>query len=442
MLKRASLKRRLLLLVLGATLAGWLGEAVTTYQSTRMEVYQLLDAHLEQVARLLVSQVEHELGEMGHDDSSLPMGPLSNVAFQVWEGDTLRLSSGNAPLTPISVKQTGFSLEDFDGKRWRVFSVWSRDHRYLLHVAEVNTMRERVSEVISNNMAFSLMLFFPVLALMLWGAVTHGLSPLVRLTREVGLRDPENLVALDPGKAPNEVLPLIEHLNRLFARIETFLQKERRFTADAAHELRTPVAAIKAQAQVAQAADLLSERMVAIQNVILGCDRAAYLIEQLLVLARIDALEGQGVQPCNLREIASGVVAIVAPAALDQGVRIELIEEDVVTVTGNPDLLSILLRNLIDNAVRHTPRGTTVRVEIARSENAAYLTVSDDGEGIPEHEQEKVMARFYRPSGTKAGGSGLGLSIVKRIADIHGAAIKLRTPESDIGLSVDVIFRL
>jgi two-component system sensor histidine kinase QseC len=235
---------------------------------------------------------------------------------------------------------------------------------------------------------------------------------------------------------------LIERLNELFVRIEASLQKERRFTADAAHELRTPVAAIKAQAQVARAASAETERVHALDNAILGCDRAAHLIEQLLTLARIDTLGDEVTEPCRLKTIATEVIASIAPMALSQNVRLELTKGgDETVVGGNPVLLRILLRNLIDNAVRHTRPGTAVEIDIAEEHGQVSLSVSDNGPGIPEEELNKVAERFYRPLGTSASGSGLGLSIVKRIAEIHSASLQLSPKKDGNGLNVMVVFR-
>jgi two-component system sensor histidine kinase QseC len=237
------------------------------------------------------------------------------------------------------------------------------------------------------------------------------------------------------------VVPLIERLNQLFVRIEASLQKERRFTADAAHELRTPVAAIKAQAQVARSASDEAERIHALDNAILGCDRAAHLIDQLLTLARIDTLGEETAEPCRLRSIAAEVIATIAPTALIRNVWLELTEGDEATVPGNPVLLRILLRNLIDNAVRHTGAGTSVRIDVAHDAGQIRLSVSDNGPGIPQAELERVSERFYRPLGTQASGSGLGLSIVRRIAEIHAASLRLAPSKDGSGLIATVTFK-
>ncbi|MBI2287165.1 MAG: hypothetical protein HYU79_07000 [Nitrosomonadales bacterium] len=302
-------------------------------------------------------------------------------------------------------------------------------------------MREELARDIAGNLLRPMWFSLPLLALLLWIAVLRGLRPLDKLAREVEQREPDNLAALDASTAPREVVPLIERLNRLFLRIEASMQKERRFTADAAHELRTPVAAIKAQAQVARAASSEAERIHALDNAILGCDRAAHLIDQLLTLARVDTLDRGVVEPCQLRDIAAETIAALAPAALEKGVQFELLASDETVVRGNPGLLRVLLRNLLDNSMRHTPPGTSVQVSIDHEPGVVHLSVSDNGPGIPEQERDKVLERFYRPLGTQASGSGLGLSIVKRIAEVHDAALQILPAGEGQGLRVTVSFK-
>ena len=179
----------------------------------------------------------------------------------------------------------------------------------------------------------------------------------------------------------------------------------------------------------------------ALDNAILGCDRAAHLIDQLLTLARIDTLDDESGQPCALRAIAAEVIAVIAPTALNQHVSIELMTGDETVVRGHPLLLSILLRNLIDNAVRHTASGTSIKVSVNSRNGQTCLSVDDDGPGILEADMARISERFYRPVGTNASGSGLGLSIVRRIADIHAATLNITAGENGKGLSVAVIFK-
>lgn len=442
MREQSSLKKRLLLLALSTVAVVWVGAATFVYFDAREELDEVLDAHLAQDAALLSAQITHELAELEPLHAPLLHKYARRIAFQVWEGGkVLLLHSDNAAQEHLGDMEQGFSNTTMDGHRWRVFTTWDESHGYLVHVAERADVRDELAQDIAGNLLEPLLFSLPLLALMLWVAVARGLQPLGELAADVERRDPETLTPLDAGAAPREVLPLIERLNRLFARIDSTIQKERRFTADAAHELRTPVAGIKAQAQVARAAAGEAERIHALDNAILGCDRATHLIEQLLTLARVDALDAGVAEPCRLRDIAAGEIAAVAPAALAKGVHIELAEGDETAVRGNPELLRILARNLIDNAVRHTPSGTTIRVGIGREQEGTTLSVSDDGPGIPEQEMDKVAERFYRPADTQAGGSGLGLSIVKRIAEVHGASLRFMQAGSGRGLRVTVEFR-
>ena len=437
-----SLKRRLLALTLTTVVVVWIAATAFTYFDAREEFGEILDAHLAQSATLLVVQSTHDLDEIETEHAPLLHKYSRRVAFQVWEGGrVLRLHSANAPAQRLSSQEQGFSNTIIDGHRWRVFSTWNESRNNLIQVAERTEARDELARDVAGNLLQPLWFSLPLLALLLWIAVARGLRPLVKLTDEVAQREPDNLVALDAESAPREVLPLIERLNQLFVRIAASLQKERRFTADAAHELRTPVAAIKAQAQVARMASTDAERMHALNNAILGCDRAAHLIDQLLTLARIDTLGNEATEPCQLRNIAAEVIAALAPTALAQNVRLELTEGDEVTVHGNPILLRILLRNLIDNSVRHTQAGTSVQIDVTNVGRQVRLSVSDSGPGIAEAELERVSERFYRPLGTQASGSGLGLSIVKRIAEVHAASLQLATGTNRSGLRVTVTFK-
>jgi two-component system sensor histidine kinase QseC len=437
-----SLKQRLLALALSTVVVVWLSATAFTYFDAREEFGEILDAHLTQSAALLATQASHELNEVETEQTPLLHKYSLRVAFQVWEGGRLlRLHSANAPGLPLSDLEQGFSDKVIDGHRWRVFSTWDDSGKNLIQVAELTRDREELSRDVAGNLLKPLWFSLPILALMLWLAVTRSLRPLDRLAGEVAQREPNNLASLDAGTAPREVLPLIERLNRLFVRIDESLQKERRFTADAAHELRTPVAGIKAQAQVARAASSDSERTHALDNAILGCDRAAHLIDQLLTLARIDTLDDETAEPCRLRAISVEVIASIVPSALNRDVRLELMDGEEMSVRGNPVLLRILLRNLIDNAVRHTPPGTSVHIDITNKQGQICLSVSDNGPGIPASELDRLGERFYRPLGTSASGSGLGLSIVKRIAEIHAASLQLASPENGNGLTATIIFK-
>ena len=439
MLHKPSLKRHILALTLTAITLVWIGAVAFTFFDARRELNEVLDAHLAQASTLLVAQASHEMEEIKTEQGPLPHRYSLRVAFQVWEdGQQLTMRSANAPLTPLTQQQSGFSNAVIRGQSWRVFSTWDEGHHILIHVAEKSEVREALARTIAANLLTPLWVALPLLGILLWMSIGAGLRPLIRLTHEVEQRAPDNLVPLDATATPSEVTPLIERLNRLFGRISTSLENERRFTADASHELRTPVAAIKAQAQVARGAVGMAERIRALDGAIIGCDRATHLIEQLLTLARVDTADADVLEPCPLRELAIDTIAGMAPAALDKGIQLELAEGSEVVVQGLPALLRVMLRNLLDNATRHTPAGTLVQVEIAGGDRPG-IVIRDNGPGLPSEELEKIAQRFYRPAGTEASGSGLGLSIVERIAEIHGAELRF-TANVPSGLQVSVTF--
>ena len=438
-----SLRRRLLALLLLATALAWLVTMWFSYRDTHHELDELLDAHLAQSASLLIAQVGHEADDIDTEHMPALHRYSRNVAFQVWEkGRKLELRSASAPEEPLSAQREGFSDSTVAGERWRVFSAWDESRHTLVQVGERSEARDELAQTIAENLLRPLMVTLPVLALLIWFGVGAALRPLHSLRRQVAERQPESLTPLEPGSAPAEVQPLVESLNRLFTRVRESFEKEKRFTADAAHELRTPLAAIKTQAQVARAAAGDAERQHALDSVLLGCDRAAHLVEQLLTLARLEPERLGPREPHDLRALATGVIAELAPAALAKNIELHLEEGDAVHAPCFPVLITILMRNLVDNAIRYSPRDSTVRVSVTAGADGAEFTVVDQGPGIEAAEQAQVWERFYRVLGSGETGSGLGLSIVRRIADLHGAQTKLAAGEGGKGLRVTVTFPL
>lgn len=437
---RYSLMGRLLAGLLSALALVWLATALYSYFDTRHEVNRLLDAHLAQSASMIVAQVGHDLEEIDLEHAPQLGEDSRRVAFQIWErGSVLRLHSANAPQARLSPREEGFSRVKIGGKGWRVFSTWDDARRFLVQVGERDEARAEIAAGVARNLLVPLAFALPVLGLLAWLVIARALAPLRALGREVEAREPGNLGEVTAGDEPAEVVPLVRSLNALFGRVGGLIERERRFTADAAHELRTPLAAIKTQAQVARGAPDDATRRHALDNVVAGSDRAARLVEQLLTLARLerDQLKGQ-VGPCDLREIARRTIAELAPAALERGTEIELDAEAAAPVEGHPELIAALLRNLIDNAVRYGPAGGIVRVET----HGASMSVTDQGPGIPPEERARVGERFYRIVGTEPSGSGLGLSIVERIATLHGAQVALGEGPGGRGLRVTVAFRV
>lgn len=437
-----SVRRRLLVAVLGTLACVWLAIAVYSYFDARHEIGELLDAHLAQSASMIVAQAGGDPGAIELEHAPQLHRRTRKVAFQIWDrGKVLRLHSANAPDQRFSARDEGFSDVTIAGQDWRVFSSWDARRRYLVQVGERASARREIASHVARNLLMPLLLALPLLGLLIWGSISGALRPLARLGDDVAARRADDLSPLPPGGVPQEAAPLVANLNTLFARVGAVLEDERRFTADAAHELRTPLAALKAQAQVARAASDGTQRNRALDNVIAGCDRAARLVEQLLTLARLSQGPAPDLmQQADLRDLAREAVAALAPGAIAKRVDLGLEAPLPAVIHGHPGLLDILLRNVVDNAVRYSRAGGAVSVGVCAKDGWRTVTVIDQGPGIAPQEREQVGRRFYRILGSVESGSGLGLSIAKRIAEIHGASLSLETPEGGAGLCVRVAF--
>jgi signal transduction histidine kinase len=298
-------------------------------------------------------------------------------------------------------------------------------------------LRHELDEHFIEALLTPLLFGLPLLGGWIWLATWRGLRPLDEIAVELGTRAPERLDPVVPAAAPREIRPLLEALNNLFGRVGQALDNERRFTADAAHELRTPLAAITTQAQVAARARDAAERDHALAQLTTSARRASHLVEQLLTLARLDPAAGLPMSELRLDTLAAEVCADHGAAALEKNVALELSAPAPVTVAGNDAMLRILLRNLLDNAVRYTPAGGKVGVGVT----ADTLAVSDSGPGIPADQRANALRRLHRLAGQEIEGSGLGLSIVARIAELHNARLDLADGIGQPGLTVRLTFR-
>jgi two-component system sensor histidine kinase QseC len=439
---RYSLRRRLLTLLLGSVVFAWTVATLLTYRHAHHELDELLDAHLARSARLLLAQEGDELEEI-RLDATTDAGPYGqDIVLQVWRnGRTLVLRSAGAPDTRLSATETGFSDAEVAGRHWRVFSGWDVERGVLVQVAEDHALRERLLAHYTLSGLPALLFGVPLLGVLVWLTVGAAVRPLAGLGLEVSRRGPGDLHPIGDEGAPDEVRPLVERLNALFARIAESMQSERRFTSHAAHELRTPIAAIRAQAEVARDSHDPAARRPALDRVIEGCDRAARLVDQMLLLARIDESAAQGTPTATrLEQAAARVIADLAPAALAQGVALELDACEAVPVAADEALLDVLLRNLVDNAVRHGGAPGPVTVRCLRRDGAGLLEVRDHGPGVDATELTRLGQRFFRATGARGPGSGLGLSIVQRIADGCGARVTYARGDEGHGFVVVVSF--
>ena len=440
--RRRSLRRQLLVLLLSAVSGAWIIAASLSFFDARHEIGEVLDGHLAQVASL----VSVQSGQSDDDDEvDTEHAPLLHrysrrVMFQVWDGGTvLRLHSQNAPNTPLSREREGFSDAIVDGSRWRVFSAWDQRSGRLVQVAEQLYERDELTTAVARNFMIPLAITLPVLGVLIWIAVGRATHSLTHVNQQVASRAADNLTPLAVEDVPAEIGGLVTNLNQLFGRVQGLIEQERNFTADAAHELRTPLAGIRAQAQVARGATDASERTRALAGVIAGCDRATHAVEQMLTLARL-APDAVSFHPASvdLWPVLRTAIGDLAPFAVAKDMDIAVNERTGAMVSGDSGLLAILFRNLVDNAIRYSAPGTAVEVEVAVNATDVVVTIRDTGPGIPADQRERVGRRFYRAPGTRAPGSGLGLSIVQRILDLHRGTIRLDTPPSNSGLQVTV----
>lgn len=443
-----SLQGRLLVLVLGVVVIVWLATAVTTWIDVRHELDELLDSHLAQAAALLVVQQTREVGDDDHDlDAPSLHRYAPKVAFQVFHERRLALRSANAPASAMIDSgevdsgerfQTGFRTVNINGVAWRVFAAHGAERDVQVYVGEQVDSRASILWAILRSTLWPILVALPLLALAAWWAVHSGVAPLRRLGRTLAERQPQALHPVIVESAPSEMTPMLDALNGLLARIAGLLESERRFTADAARELRTPIAAIRTQAQVALGETDDALRRHALQATLEGCDRATHLVEQLLTLSRLEAGAAPPVGPLDLCALVRRVVAEVAPQAIRKQQTIEVEAPVVCQVQADATLLAVLVRNIVDNAIRYSPPNAHVNVSVAQRQACVQLQVEDSGPGMSEQDLARVGERFFRVVGSGQGGSGLGWSIVRRIASVHGAEVRIGRSRQFGGLDVVV----
>ncbi|MGZ8255229.1 MAG: ATP-binding protein [Burkholderiaceae bacterium] len=439
-----SLQGRLLVLVLGTVLLVWGSTAVMTWFDARHELDELLDSHLAQAAALLVVQQTGEIEDDHRVDAPTLHRYAPKVAFQVFHEGRLALRSSNAPAEPMLAfagrADDGFKTIDIAGTAWRVFATHGRERDVQVFVGEQVESRNAILWAVLRSSLGPLLFAVPLLALAAWLAVRQGVAPLRLLGRTLAQRSPNALQPVAVDGAPSEMGPMLDALNGLFGRIAGLLKSERRFTADAAHELRTPIAGIRAQAQVALGATADTERSHALQATLQGCDRATRLVEQMLTLSRLESGAEPTLVAVDLAASTRQVVAEVAPLALDKQQVIEVDASTPCTVQGDATLVSVMVRNLVDNAIRYSPPGAIVKIAVSHAPGAVRLSVEDSGPGMSPADTERIGERFFRVVGSGQDGSGLGWSISRRIAAVHRAVVHVAKSELLGGLSVEVRF--
>ena len=437
--------------------------AYWTYRAVASETARLLDAQLLDSAYVLrrlvlLNGYEHllppdpKLSEEGQVlDEPLPFMHRQYVVrrvFQIWSLDhRLLMKSSNAPDQPLTTLHNRFTDVDIGNERWRVFSLNAPDMGLEIQVGLAENIRQNLVTTVALNHIIPIVLLYPFFAIFIWITVGSALSQIKQVTDELRhRRAPEELTPVQlKAQVPMEIQPLVTELNSLFLRLQQVFEQQQRFSADAAHELRTPLAAIKTHSQVGLRAQQIEAKDNTLKKIQIGVDRCAHIVEQLLILGRLQS----GLHYINNPEsitlnqiILEEIQDLKRLADEKQTQLIAHLPENTTQTSfiGNATAIHILTRNLIDNAIRYTPAGGLVEVRQYSNPYHVILEVADHGEGIPAELRERVFERFYRQLGTQASGSGLGLSIVLQIVELHRAQVELSDTPDTGGLTIKVYF--
>lgn len=434
-----SLRMRLLVFLLAAIVLAGAVQGALAYRSALDEADALFDYHMQQTALALRSGLPVDAQGLGPGLD--PEDENHEFIVQVWTNEGLRIfeSAVGAALPQIAV--LGFTNVQARGGTYRVFSMQTRSQ--VIQVAQNMAVRQGMARSLALRTLAPLALMAPLLVLAVWWGVSRSLAPVERVRRQLAQRQADDLSPVSDAQLPDEVQPLVSELNLLFERVQQAFEAQEHFVADAAHELRSPLAALRLQLQGLQRAGDDATRAAAIERLSAGIDRATRLVEQLLTLARQEA-SSTASEPVDLRAMAQLALADVAPAAQARGMDIGLLDSDAtaapVIVRGSAEALRMLVRNLLDNAIKYTPPGGQVDVQVRADNGHAVLTVEDNGPGIAPEHRERVMQRFVRDTADGAPGSGLGLAIVLAIAQRHGATVALDRSMRLGGLRVTLRF--
>jgi two-component system, OmpR family, sensor kinase len=414
------MRRRLLVWLLSSVLLGGFAAAAIVFWQARAQSTEFFDYQLRQLALTLRDRdyTPSQLAQALQGQQDL------DFVIQVWGPDGRLLYGSHPQIEVPAPESTGFSDAVTPSGRWRVFAAW---HRGLtIQVAQHKLAREALALGAALRTLLPFVLVLPLLGLLIWRLVGREVRFLERTARAVASRSPESLAPIEDEAVPDEIRPLVASLNGLLGRLGAALAQQRQFIADAAHELRTPLTALRLQLQLAQRAQSEAERAQALATLGEGIARATHVVEQLLAMARQDpAAQAVERKPVDLDALAAEVVDAVRPVAEAKGLQLRFgAGLKGAEFPGERVALRALIENLVDNAIRYTPSGT-ITVRTYRHGEDAVFEVEDTGPGIAPAERERVFDRFYRGPTATEGGSGLGLSIARRIAERHGGRIEL-----------------
>lgn len=444
-----SIRWRLTITLLLCIVVSWMAWLGCQVQQLNREQTGLRDASLRDIATQVLHSMPDSITKLPGAPPPLPAADWmrdGKMSFQVWVGDRNVVHSPAAPSGPMKPDfRDGFGTHQIGKDRWRVYSISDPQRGILVQVGRTQAAMEReLGKWIRLSLAAAVFIFV-LLGLAIWAVVRWSLAPVTALRANLLARRPLDPTPLPTAAMPDEVRPLVDSFNGLLARVDDAVQNERRFTADAAHELRTPLAVLAAHADVALRASTIEEKDAALRRLSSGVQRSARLSEQLLDLARLDA-DGsvEDFDRVDLSELVVIVVRDFETLARDRRQRISLQTEPGM-ILGDVDQLGILLRNLIDNAVRYTSKGGQIAVSCRHARSGDVhgmrLEVADNGPGVAEEDRSRIFDRFYRAPGSAGRGSGIGLSLVARIAQSHDASVEVGSGLDDRGFAIAVFFR-
>lgn len=428
-----SIRARLLLVLLGMLTLIALVMGGVTYRNVLAETEALFDYQLRQMALSLRDQ-----GEVSESQAGALANDQLDFVVQIWTLDGRSIYATRPHEELPSRALLGLADVRVRGEVWRTFSVATPGR--VIQVAQPLATRKRLAAEAALRSIVPLLILVPLLAALAWWLSAMALSPLNRVAAEVKSRDDKLLQPLAEQGLPDEVSPLVNALNGLLQRLGQTLETQRAFLSDAAHELRSPLTALKLQIESLRRAPDDAARAQAVASLSDGIDRAARIVEQLLALARSEpGAQPPAMETLDLSELVRQAVADTVPYAVSRGSAFSLQADEPVTVRGERQGLTALVRNLADNAVRYSPRGSQIELHVFMDGRVPMLQVDDAGPGIPPAERERVFDRFYRRAAGGEEGTGLGLAIVKSVAARHGASVTLG--ESPLGgLRVGVRF--
>ncbi|MCG8017027.1 MAG: ATP-binding protein [Candidatus Thiodiazotropha sp. 'RUGA'] len=438
-----SIRLRLLVMISFSILLLWGATFGFTWWRTSLDINLVYDAELKLVAELLAVATEHELEELDLEDYQINLSESGYdfpLLLQVWSDDNKLVIQG--PGTPDNVLtssvQDGYSDSEFDGEGWRVYTLNIPEYNYRIHVARGHAVSEALVSSFVQDVVKPLLIVLP-LSGMLWFIIQQGFRPLRSVSRLIGERDYDYLNPVTAEHIPEEVADLVDELNALLTRLKVSIERNNRFTADVAHELRTPIAGMLVQMQSSVTGRTDEEREKGLAQINKGLNHLNHVVNQLLILASIEPEKiRMQFEVFDLVSVAEEVMSDISPMALTKQVEMELIADDQIQLNGNREMLAIMLSNLVTNAMKFTPGGNKISVFIKNHYKGVELAVEDSGPGIPDDKKKWVFERLNRLPGETESGSGLGLSIVKEICELHQGIITLQDRKDGHGLIVNL----